>query len=215
MNYSVKEIYYTLQGEGAYAGRPAVFCRFTGCNLWTGREEDRHKAICQFCDTDFVGTNGPKGGVYQSAGDLSNTIDDCWPSDEAGEWIGNKLVVCTGGEPLLQLDSGLVEALHALNFSVAIETNGTKMPPPGIDWICVSPKANASLVLTSGDELKLVYPQVGVDPARYTNLDFQRFFLQPMDGPRQEDNTRLAARYCLEHPRWELSLQTHKLIGLP
>lgn len=215
MSYSVKEIYYTLQGEGAYAGRPAVFCRFTGCNLWTGREEDRHKAICQFCDTDFVGTNGPQGGVYQSASDLSNTIDDCWPSNEAGEWVGSKLVVCTGGEPLLQLDSDLIEALHALSFSVAIETNGTKLPPSGIDWICVSPKANAPLVLTSGDELKLVYPQVGVDPAKYTDLDFQRFFLQPMDGPRQEDNTRLAAKYCLEHPRWELSLQTHKLIGLP
>jgi 7-carboxy-7-deazaguanine synthase len=215
MSYSVKEIYYTLQGEGAYAGRPAVFCRFTGCNLWTGREEDRHKAICQFCDTDFVGTHGPKGGVYQSAGDLSNAIDDCWPSSDAGEWMGNKMVVCTGGEPLLQLDSDLVEALHDLIFSVAIETNGTKLPPPGIDWICVSPKANAPLLLTSGDELKLVYPQVGVDPASYTNLDFQRFFLQPMDGPRQQENTRLAAKYCLEHPRWELSLQTHKLIGLP
>ena len=215
MSYSVKEIYYTLQGEGAYAGRPAVFCRFTGCNLWTGREEDRHKAICQFCDTDFVGTNGPQGGVYQSAADLSNAIDDCWPSNESGEWMGNKLVVCTGGEPLLQLDSELIEALHALGFSVAIETNGTKLPPPGIDWICVSPKANASLALTAGDELKLVYPQIGVDPASYTNLAFQRFFLQPMDGPRQEENTRLAAKYCLENPQWELSLQTHKLIGLP
>lgn len=215
MSYSIKEIYYTLQGEGAHAGRPAVFCRFTGCNLWTGREEDRHKAICQFCDTDFVGTNGPRGGVFETPGELSHAIDECWPSNEAGQWLGNKLVVCTGGEPLLQLDSDLVEALHALTFSVAIETNGTKRPPPGIDWICVSPKANAPLMLTSGDELKLVYPQVGVDPASYTNLNFQRFFLQPMDGPCQEENTRLAAKYCLEHPRWELSLQTHKLIGLP
>jgi 7-carboxy-7-deazaguanine synthase len=215
MSYSVKEIYYTLQGEGAYAGRPAVFCRFSGCNLWTGREEDRHKAICQFCDTDFIGANGPQGGVYQSAGDLSNAIDDCWPSNGVGGWSGNKLVVCTGGEPLLQLDSDLVEVLHALSFTVAIETNGTKLPPPGVDWVCVSPKANAQLVLTSGDELKLVYPQSGVDPASYANLDFQRFFLQPMDGPCQAENTRLAAKYCLEHPRWELSLQTHKLIGLP
>jgi 7-carboxy-7-deazaguanine synthase len=215
MSYSVKEIYYTLQGEGAHAGRPAVFCRFAGCNLWSGREEDRHKAICQFCDTDFVGTNGPLGGVYKTAGGLSAAIDDCWPSSEAGDWKANKLVVCTGGEPLLQLDSDLIEALHALSFSVAIETNGTKLPPPGIDWICVSPKANAHLALTSGDELKLVYPQTGVDPARYMHLDFQRFFLQPMDGPYQDENTRLAARYCLDHPRWELSLQTHKLIGLP
>lgn len=215
MSYFVKEIYYTLQGEGAYAGRPAVFCRFTGCNLWTGREEDRHKAICRFCDTDFVGTSGPQGGVYESAADLATAIGDCWPGNEPSEWVGNKMVVCTGGEPLLQLDSALVDALHALRFSVAIETNGTKLPPPDIDWICVSPKANASLVLTSGDELKLVYPQVGVDPATYINLDFHRFFLQPMDGPNQEENTRRAAKYCLEHPRWELSLQTHKLIGLP
>jgi 7-carboxy-7-deazaguanine synthase (Cx14CxxC type) len=183
--------------------------------LWTGREEDRYKAICRFCDTDFVGTDGPHGGLYQTADRLASAIDDCWPGNEAGDWIGNKMVVCTGGEPLLQLDSDLVEALHAQGFSVAIETNGTKRPPPGIDWICVSPKANAQFVLTSGNELKLVYPQAGVDPARYLNLDFQRFFLQPMDGPRQEENTRLAVKYCLEHPRWELSLQTHKLIGLP
>lgn len=215
MSYAVKEIYYTLQGEGAYSGRAAVFCRFSGCNLWTGLEEDRHKAICQFCDTDFVGTIGPHGGVYQSASELSNAIDDCWPINETGECNSNKMVVCTGGEPLLQLDSDIVEALHALNFRIAIETNGTKVPPPDIDWICVSPKANSHLVLTSGNELKLVYPQNGVDPASFTNLNFQRFFLQPMDGPCQEVNTYLAAKYCLEHPRWELSLQMHKIIGLP
>lgn len=215
MNYTVKEIYYTLQGEGAHAGRPAVFCRFTGCNLWTGREEDRHKAICQFCDTDFVGTNGPLGGIYPTADELAAAINDCWPTSEFGDWNSTKFVVCTGGEPLLQVDSALVEALHELNFTVAIETNGTKNPPPGIDWICVSPKANAPLVLTSGNELKLVYPQIGVDPAEFNALDFQRFFLQPMDGPYRNENTSLAAKYCLEHPRWELSLQTHKLIGLP
>ena len=215
MTYSVKEIYYTLQGEGAHAGRPAVFCRFAGCNLWTGREEDRHKAVCQFCDTDFVGTNGQRGGVYATAFELGAAIDQFWPKSDAGEWVGNKFVVCTGGEPLLQLDSEFVEALHELDFMIAIETNGTKIPPVGIDWICVSPKANAPLVLTSGDELKFVYPQDGIDPANSSNLDFRRFFLQPMDGPAQKENTRLAAKYCLEHPQWELSLQTHKLIGLP
>jgi 7-carboxy-7-deazaguanine synthase len=215
MSYSVKEIYYTLQGEGAYAGRPAVFCRFTGCNLWTGREEDRHKAICQFCDTDFVGTDGILGGVYPGAIELAKAIDRCWPSAGDGVWPGNKMVVFTGGEPLLQLDTELVDTLHDLSFFVAIETNGTKEAPLDIDWICVSPKANAPLILTSGDELKLVFPQVGADPKKYASLNFKRFFLQPMDGPRQKENTHIAAKYCLEHPQWELSLQTHKLVGLP
>jgi 7-carboxy-7-deazaguanine synthase (Cx14CxxC type) len=215
MTYTVKEIYYTLQGEGAYSGRPVVFCRFTGCNLWTGREEDRARAVCQFCDTDFIGTNGPRGGVYPSAEHLARAIDNCWPSRTGEDYTGQKMVVCTGGEPLLQLDSDFVEALHALSFTIAIETNGTQAPPAGIDWICVSPKANAPLVLTTGDELKLIYPQIGVDPNQFTTLAFRRFFLQPMDGPSLEENTQLAVRYCLEHPRWELSLQTHKIIGLP
>ena len=215
MSYSIKEIYFTLQGEGANAGRPAVFCRFTGCNLWTGREEDRHKAVCQFCDTNFVGTDGPRGGVYATANEIAEAVDTCWPKNEDGGWAGNKLVVCTGGEPLLQLDSAIVDALHDLDFTVAIETNGTKVAPEGIDWICVSPKANAPLVLTRGDELKLVYPQSEADPARFVSLEFDRFFLQPMDGPSRNENTQLAAQYCLEHPQWELSLQTHKLIGLP
>jgi len=215
MSYSIKEIYYTLQGEGAHAGRPAVFCRFTGCNLWTGREEDRHKAICQFCDTNFIGTDGPRGGTYLTAEDIALAVDSCWPANDGGGWVGNKLVVCTGGEPLLQLDASIVEAFHDLGFTVAIETNGTKLPPPGIDWICVSPKVNAPVVLTRGDELKLVYPQIDGDPSKYASLDFDRFFLQPMDGPLQNENIQLAAQYCLQHPQWELSLQTHKLIGLP
>ena len=215
MSYSIKEVYYTLQGEGAHAGRPAVFLRFTGCNLWTGREEDRHKAVCQFCDTNFIGTDGPRGGVYATAREIAEAVDACWPKNDDGSWVGKKLVVCTGGEPLLQLDTAIVEALHELDFTVAIETNGTKLPPDGVDWVCVSPKANAPLVLTRGDELKLVYPQVSADPARFASLEFDRFFLQPMDGPSQYENTQLAAQYCLEHPQWELSLQTHKLIGLP
>ena len=211
MKYSVKEIYYTLQGEGANAGRPAVFCRFTGCNLWSGREEDRSSAVCQFCDTQFVGTDGPGGGVFESAEVLASAVSALWPKN----WNMNKLVVCTGGEPLLQLDEKAVEALHAEGFEVAVETNGTKLPPAGLDWICVSPKANAECVLRSGDELKLVFPQVGGEPTRYEGFDFDRFFLQPMDGPDQEMNTQLAAQYCLAHPKWELSIQTHKLIGLP
>ena len=211
MKYSVKEIYYTLQGEGAHAGRPAVFCRFTGCNLWSGREEDRASAVCQFCDTQFVGTDGPGGGVFHSASELASAVAAMWPES----WNANKLVVCTGGEPLLQLDEAVVEALHAEGFEVAVETNGTKLPPPGIDWVCVSPKANADCVLTTGSELKLVFPQVGGEPTRYEGLDFGRFFLQPMDGPNQDASTKLAAQYCLEHPQWELSIQTHKLIGLP
>lgn len=211
MKYSVKEIYYTLQGEGANAGRPAVFCRFAGCNLWSGREEDRRSAVCQFCDTQFVGTDGPGGGVFETAKDLASAVAVLWPES----WSVNKLVVCTGGEPLLQLDEKVVEALHSEGFEVAVETNGTKLPPAGLDWICVSPKANAECILKSGDELKLVFPQVGGEPTRYEGFDFNRFFLQPMDGPNQDANTRLAAKYCLEHPRWELSIQTHKLIGLP
>ena len=211
MKYSVKEIYYTLQGEGANAGRPAVFCRFTGCNLWSGREEDRSSAVCQFCDTQFVGTDGPGGGVFESAEVLASAVSALWPKS----WNSNKLVVCTGGEPLLQLDETVVEALHAEGFEIAVETNGTKLPPAGLDWICVSPKANAECVLRSGDELKLVFPQVGGEPTRYEGFDFDRFFLQPMDGPDQKMNTQLAAQYCLAHPQWELSIQTHKLIGLP
>lgn len=204
-------MYYTLQGEGANAGRPAVFCRFTGCNLWSGREEDRRSAVCQFCDTQFVGTDGPSGGVFESAEELASAVAAFWPES----WNANKFVVCTGGEPLLQLNEKAVEALHAEGFKVAVETNGTKLPPAGLDWICVSPKANADCIVRSGDELKLVFPQVGGEPTRYEGFDFNRFFLQPMDGPDRQMNTHLAAQYCLEHPQWELSIQTHKLIGLP
>jgi len=216
MSYTVKEIYYTLQGEGANTGRPAVFLRFAGCNLWSGREADRASAICQFCDTDFVG-----GTKFTSADQLAEEI--------AGQWFGNgtskRFVVITGGEPLLQLDEPLIASLHALGFEIAIETNGTLEAPRGLDWICVSPKAGTSLVQRSGDELKVVYPQRGtgvgaqhaaplLDPASFERLDFRWFFLQPMDGPDVEQNTELAARYCLEHPRWRLSLQTHKLLGI-
>lgn len=215
MKYAIKEIYYTIQGEGANAGRPAVFCRFTGCNLWSGRESDRSTAVCQFCDTNFIGTDGPGGGVFDTAEDLAEVLAGYWPGGDDSARNANKLVVCTGGEPLLQLDAAIVAALHDQGFIVAVETNGTKVPPTGIDWICVSPKANAKCVLRSGDELKLVYPQVGGDPSHYTSFDFGRFFLQPMDGPSLNENTRLAAKYCLEHPQWELSVQTHKLIGLP
>lgn len=211
MNYTVKEIYYTLQGEGANTGRPAVFLRFAGCNLWSGREEDRATAICRFCDTQFVGTNGPDGGVFESPDDLANAVESHWPAAVNGT---RRFVVCTGGEPLLQLDGDVVGALHRRRFEIAIETNGTRLVPRGIDWICVSPKANAACVLSSGDELKLVYPQIGGEPEKYEHLDFRRFFLQPMDGPQLERNKRLAIQYCLEHPKWELSLQTHKLLGL-
>ncbi len=213
MTYAVKEIFYTLQGEGANTGRPAVFCRFAGCNLWTGREEDRPKAICTFCDTDFVGTNGPGGGKFATASDLAAAVAATWPAGASP--LARRFVVCTGGEPLLQLDEPLVQALHAHGFEIAIETNGTQLPPPGIDWICMSPKAGAPLVLTRGQELKLVYPQKGAEPERFEQLDFQHFFLQPMDGPRRQENTRLAVRYCLEHPQWRLSLQTHKFLGIP
>jgi 7-carboxy-7-deazaguanine synthase (Cx14CxxC type) len=213
MSYAVKEIFYTLQGEGANVGRPAVFCRFAGCNLWSGREEDRASAICTFCDTDFVHTNGPGGGKFASARALAEAVAAKWPTNASPR--SRRFVVCTGGEPLLQLDEALVQALHAQGFEIAIETNGTKLPPPGIDWICVSPKAGASLVLQAGQELKLVFPQKGAEPERFEHLDFQHFFLQPMDGPHRQENTELTLRYCLEHPQWRLSLQTHKLLGIP
>ncbi|MBL6936294.1 MAG: 7-carboxy-7-deazaguanine synthase [Alphaproteobacteria bacterium] len=208
MTYSVKEMYYTLQGEGAQTGRAAVFLRFAGCNLWTGLERDRAAAVCRFCDTDFVGTDGPGGGKFATADDLANAVAEKWPGG------GRPYVVCTGGEPLLQLDKAAVAALHARGFEVGIETNGTQVPPPGIDWICVSPKANADLVLTRGNELKLIYPQEGAEPERYAGLAFDNFFLQPMDNPVRDANTAAATEYCLAHPQWRLSLQTHKLIGI-
>jgi len=211
MTYSVKEIFYTLQGEGAQAGRPSVFCRFAGCNLWSGREEDREGAVCRFCDTDFVGTDGEGGGKFATPEALADAIDARWP---AGDASGRRYVVCTGGEPLLQLDAPLIAALHARGFEIAVETNGTQPAPEGLDWICVSPKAGAPLVLTTGSELKLVYPQPGAMPERFESLEFAHFFLQPMDGLEQRRNTRLAVEYCLAHPRWRLSVQTHKVIGI-
>jgi 7-carboxy-7-deazaguanine synthase len=211
MTYTVKEIFYTLQGEGANAGRPAVFCRFSGCNLWTGRESDRSSAVCTFCDTDFVGV-GPDGGRFASASDLAAAVSARWPwSASEG---AHPLVVCTGGEPLLQLDDAAVRALHDVGFEVAVETNGTRPAPEGLDWICVSPKSIAPLVLTSGDELKLVYPQPDALPERFEGLAFDHFFLQPMDGPLVEENSRRAVEYCLAHPRWRLSVQTHKALGI-
>ena len=210
MTYSVKEIFLTLQGEGGQAGRAAVFCRFAGCNLWTGRERDRASAVCTFCDTDFVGMDGENGGRFEDAAALVAAVTAQWRgADEA------RLVVCTGGEPLLQLDAPLIEAFHAAGFAIAVETNGTLPAPAGIDWICVSPKADAALAQTAGQELKLVYPQTGVDPARFEALGFERFFLQPLDGPDREANTAAAVDYCLSHPRWRLSVQTHKYLGLP
>lgn len=211
--YTVKEIFFTLQGEGYHAGRPAVFCRFTGCNLWTGREADRHAAVCTFCDTDFVGT-GPDGGKFATAAALAARVAALWPATSSH--AGRPWVVCTGGEPLLQLDEPLVRAFHAAGFEVAVETNGTQPAPAGLDWVCVSPKANATLRLTNGDELKLVYPQVEPDaqPERFAHLPFRHFSLQPMDGPQREENTRRAVAYCLAHPQWRLSLQTHKTLGL-
>ncbi len=211
MSYAVKEIYYTLQGEGAQAGRPAVFLRFAGCNLWSGREADRATADCRFCDTDFVGTDGPGGGKFENADTLAEAVAARWPASTSA----HRYVVCTGGEPLLQLDEALVQALKSNGFAVAIESNGTLEPPRGLDWICVSPKAGIPLQLKSGDELKLVYPQEGAEPERFTDLPFKHFFLQPMDGPQREPNTAAAIRYCLAHPQWRLSLQTHKLIGIP
>jgi 7-carboxy-7-deazaguanine synthase (Cx14CxxC type) len=214
--YTVKEIYTTLQGEGAQTGRAAVFLRFAGCNLWSGLERDRASAVCQFCDTDFVGTDGPGGGKFAGAGALADAVAKAWMETAGNPPSRAKpYVVCTGGEPLLQLDETLIEALHARGFEIAIETNGTQAAPAGIDWICVSPKANAPLVLTSGDELKLVFPQEGAEPQRFERLDFRHFFLQPMDSACLRANIEAAARYCLRHPQWRLSLQTHKLIGLP
>ena len=212
MSYAVKELFYTLQGEGAQTGRPAVFCRFTGCNLWSGRERDRATAVCQFCDTDFVGTDGPGGGTFVDANALAVAVADCWP--EASSPDATPLVVCTGGEPLLQLDTALIEALHARGFEIAIETNGTLPVPEGVDWVCVSPKAGAALVVHEGDELKLVFPQPDAMPPTFEGLGFTHRFLQPMDGPHREANTAAATEYCMRHPRWRLSLQTHKLIGI-
>ncbi len=212
MSYLVKEIFYTLQGEGFHSGRPAVLCRFGGCNLWSGRDQDRGKAICKFCDTDFVGTDGPGGGRFETALELAKKVASLWPGK--GTKPARPFVVCTGGEPLLQLDLELVEALHREGFEVAVETNGTCLPPAGIDWICVSPKADTELVLHSGQELKLIFPQAGAEPERFEALDFQHFFLQPMDGPDRERNTHWIVNYCLEHPQWRLSLQTHKLLGI-
>lgn len=212
MTYSVKEIFYTLQGEGAQAGRPAVFCRFAGCNLWSGLEKDRTAAVCTFCDTDFVGTNGIGGGKFKSPSELAKAVAACWPSSDGA---GKRFVVCTGGEPLLQLDGPLVDALHDEGFDVAVETNGTQLAPPKLDWICVSPKASAPVILTRGDELKLVFPQESARPERFENLDFKYFMLQPMDGPDQAKNTQLAVAYCKAHPKWRLSVQTHKILGIP
>jgi 7-carboxy-7-deazaguanine synthase (Cx14CxxC type) len=209
VSYAVKEIFLTLQGEGGQAGRPAVFCRFAGCNLWSGREEDRAEAVCRFCDTDFVGLDGPGGGRFIDAAALSAAVEAAWRGG-----AGDRLVVLTGGEPLLQVDTPLIAALHARGFEIAVETNGTQAAPEGLDWICVSPKADAPLAQTRGQELKLVYPQDGVDPARFEGLDFERFLLQPMDGPQRLANTEAAIAYCLAHPRWRLSVQTHKFIGI-
>ncbi|HEY4101033.1 MAG TPA: 7-carboxy-7-deazaguanine synthase [Gemmatimonadales bacterium] len=212
MAYAVKEIYYTLQGEGRQAGRAAVFCRFAGCNLWSGRESDRRAAVCQFCDTDFVGTDGPGGGKFATAAALADAIAATWPSDDRA---AGRYVVCTGGEPTLQLDDALVDALHARQFEIAIESNGTLPVLAGIDWICISPKAGTTLAQTTGDELKLVFPQDAARPEAFEELDFRHFLLQPMDGPDRDANTRAATAYCLAHPRWALSLQTHKFLGLP
>ncbi len=230
MTYTVKEIFYTLQGEGAQTGRAAVFCRFSGCNLWSGREEDRSRAVCRFCDTDFVGT-GPDGGKFKNAKELADAIDRCWAGEgrDASEGLSSprsaglsngsiglpkKYVVCTGGEPLLQVDEDLISELHQRGFEVAVETNGTRPAPLSLDWVCVSPKEGAPLVQTTGSELKLVYPQDNAPPEKFEQLDFRHFFLQPMDGPHTARNTELAIEYCLRHPRWRLSIQTHKLVGL-
>lgn len=210
MTYAVKEMFYTLQGEGAQAGRAAVFCRFAGCNLWSGREQDREKAVCTFCDTDFVGTDGHGGGKFASADALADAIVATWPADAGG----TPYVVCTGGEPLLQLDAPLITALHIRGFEIAVETNGTQPAPDGLDWICVSPKADAELVLTRGHELKLVYPQPLAPPERFASLDFEHFFLQPMDSVLQKQNTKAAVAYCMDHPQWRLSIQMHKVVGI-
>ena len=211
MTYSIKEIFYTLQGEGAHAGRPAVFCRFSGCNLWSGREADRATSICQFCDTDFVGTDGERGGKFRDAASLAAEIDSLWPSTYAP----SKYVVFTGGEPLLQLDAALIDAMHARGFTIAIETNGTLPVPAGVDWICVSPKMGSTLVVEKGNEIKVVIPQANQDLSAYEHLDFENFFVQPMDGPLAAQNTRLAIETCRRNPKWKLSLQTHKLLQIP
>jgi 7-carboxy-7-deazaguanine synthase len=208
--YLVKEIYYTLQGEGAHTGRAAVFCRFSGCNLWSGREEDRSEAICRFCDTDFRGTDGPGGGRY-SAQELADAVIACWPTEPGGR----PYVVCTGGEPLLQVDEALIAAFHAVGLEIGVETNGTIAAPRGIDWLCVSPKAGSDCLQRSGDELKLVYPQAGAMPDQFEGWAFEHFFLQPMDGPDLAAHTQAAIAYCMAHPRWRLSLQSHKLLGIP
>lgn len=210
MAYRVKEIFYTLQGEGTHAGRPAVFCRFSLCNLWTGRERDRARAVCRFCDTDFIGTDGPGGGRFETAADLARAVADKWPPHGF-----QPMVVCSGGEPLLQLDSAAIAAFHDYGFYVAVETNGTVPAPDGIDWLCVSPKADTQLAITSGDELKLVFPQEENEPAQFEGLGFERLRLQPMDGPDLEKNTAAAIEYCLAYPQWHLSLQTHKYLGIP
>ena len=209
MSYSVKEIYYTLQGEGHHTGRPAVFLRFAGCNLWNGLEADRETAICKFCDTDFFGLDGPNGGKFENADSLANRVAEIWGARE------HRFVVCTGGEPLLQIDEALIDALHENQFEVAVETNGTLPAPDGLDWTCVSPKAEAELIIRSGKELKLVFPQKGAEPERFVDLDFDQFYLQPMDGPELKANTVSAVDYCKQHPKWQLSLQTHKLLGIP
>lgn len=210
MTYSVKEMFYTLQGEGANAGRPAVFCRFSGCNLWTGREEDRASAVCQFCDTDFVGTDGDGGGKFAHAQELASAIASFWPEGDNA----HRFVVLTGGEPLLQVDAALIEALHAQHFVIAVETNGTIAPPAGIDWLCVSPKAGSTLAVTAGQELKLVFPQLLANPRQFESLNFENYYLQPLDGPQAQANTQAAVAYAQAHPQWRLSLQTHKLIGI-
>ena len=209
--YKVKEIFYTLQGEGFHAGRPAVFCRFSGCNLWSGREEDRHKAICQFCDTDFWGMDGENGGKY-TAKELSKKVISLWPDEVKNS---KPFVVCTGGEPMLQLDGELIDALHDVGLEIAVETNGTIKPPKGIDWICMSPKANTEIVIKKGNELKLVFPQKGAEPEKYEHFDFDHFFLQPMDSPEIQENTQKTLAYCLANPQWSLSLQTHKILNIP
>ena len=210
MTYSVKEIFYTVQGEGANTGRAAVFCRFAGCNLWSGREEDRATASCKFCDTDFVGTDGTGGGKFRTAAELADAIETAWtPAD-----VGRRFVVLTGGEPLLQVDDALLAELHARKFVVAVETNGTIVPPPGIDWVCVSPKAGAKLAVSGGSEIKLVFPQEGISPADYEHMDFIHFFLQPMDSPCRVENTREVVEFCQQHPKWRVAVQTHKLIGV-
>jgi 7-carboxy-7-deazaguanine synthase len=210
MTYAVKEIFYTLQGEGANAGRPAVFCRFAGCNLWSGRETDRATAVCRFCDTDFVGTDGENGGKFRDAAMLADRVAALWPAGE-----GHRFVVCTGGEPLLQLDALLIDALHARDFEIAVETNGSVAVPPGIDWVCVSPKADAPLVVVRGDELKVVVPQAGQRLSDYETLDFTHLLVQPLDDASREMNTRLAIDWCKRHPRWKLSMQTHKYLNIP